>query len=153
MLLLSRPQSHSFLTLSQMLSSLQFITTWLLCPLMIHPLECFVIFGQQQIIVRGPGHYFPSTSHASKGDTNSLFSVNRTWGGAWEGQEHHNICNPLFQISSHVGSGSFQINVRVYLWAVLVNIVFYMNIEIQIKICWAVSFHDQTQNYSLRSVV
>lgn len=117
MLLLSRPQSYSFLSLSQMLNCLQFITTWLLCPLMIHPLECFVIFGQQKIIMRGPGHCFPSSSHASKG---ILFSVNRTWGGAWEGQESHSICNPLFQISSPVGSGSFQIHVHVYLWAILV---------------------------------
>ena len=88
-------------------SSLHFITTWLLCPLMLHPLECFLIFGQQKIIMRDPGHYFPSCSRASKGDTNSLFSVNRTWGGAWEGQESHNTCNPPFQISSPVGSGSF----------------------------------------------
>lgn len=103
-----------------MLSSLQFITTWLLCPSMIHPLECFVIFGQQKIIVRGLGHYFLSSSHSSKGDTNSLLSVVGTWGGTWECQESHSVCNPLFQISSHVGTGSFRIYVSVYLWAILV---------------------------------
>lgn len=68
----------------------------------------------------GPRALLSFLQSCQQRDTNCLFSVNRTWGGAWEDQESHSICNPLFQISSPVGSGSFQIHVHVYLWAILV---------------------------------
>lgn len=50
--LLSRLQSYSFLTLSQMVSSFQFNSEWLLCLSMIHALESFLIFEQLMVTMR-----------------------------------------------------------------------------------------------------
>lgn len=127
MLLLSRPQYYSFLPVSQIPSSFQFFTTWLLCPL-IHLLKCFVVIGQQNIRPRALLS-FPFSSHASKGNTSSVFSINETWGGAWEGFSISPY--PLFRISSHLGSEILKYYVCAYLWAIVT--LYCMNIDTQVK--------------------
>lgn len=104
MLLLSRPRSSSFLSLSQMLSSSQLITTLLLSLLMIHLLECCLIFGQLKVIMSSPGHYFPSSNQASKGDPPAPLFYSRKWGEGWDCQEDHTktISAVLFSTSPHV---------------------------------------------------
>lgn len=103
MLLLSRPRSSSFLSLSQMLSSSQLITTWLLSLLMIHLLECFLIFGQLRVIMSSPGHHFPSSNQASKGDPPAPLFYSRKWGESRDCQDNHTktISAVLFSTSPH----------------------------------------------------
>lgn len=123
MLLPSRPRSSSFLSLSQMLSSSQLITAWLLCLLMIHLLECFLIFGQLKVIMSSPGHYFPYSNQDSNGDPLAplFYSKNLGWRLGWSGGSHKNrICSPLFCMFSSVGSGNFQIYRRAYPWVISV---------------------------------